>query len=334
MRNERHGGENEESELAEIRHELTTPLAAVIGYAELLIEDARDLGYDGFLGVLNEVHRAGRLALNQVKELVQPAAFSAGAGWEDVRERMAAPLSTVRERTAHLLGRARREAPELLRDLESLGASSSVLDACLHSLAVDGVSTAGARDDSSSVTPRPRLPVDGEARGSVLVVDDHGANRDLLARHLEKEGYRVVLVDSGPTALEELATDGGFDLVILDILMPDMDGYEVLQKIKRSGEAFSRVPVILISALDDMKSVVQGIRLGAEDYLPRPFAPDLLKARVEKAIEKKRLEDKMAGEGGDLGEDQGQLGLTFRRMSEEIHRREERLKRLKYVRGS
>lgn len=327
----------EEGELTDVRHELRTPLSAVIGYAELLLEDARDLGYQGFVEPLNEIHRAGRLALNQVKELVQPAAFAAGAGWEDVMERMGAALAAVRERTAELLARARREAPELAPDLDNVGVSCRVLESRIRSLVAEGVAhRAGEEDPSASGTkPRPRLTPEGaDVRGSVLVVDDDGANRDVLARHLEKEGYRAVLVASGRAALEELATDGGIDLVVLDIMMPDMDGFEVLSRLKKGGSASKDVPVILISALDDMKSVVRGIRLGAEDYLPRPFAPELFKARVAKAIEGKHLADKMSGEDEELGDGEGDLGRTFRRMAEEIHRREERLKRLKYVRGS
>lgn len=312
-------------DLVRIRHQLRTPLAAIIGYSELLLEDARERGHEAFLPRLGEIHRAARLALNHVKELVNPAVFAAGAGWEDLCGRVREPLAAVLERSAELHAVARRRAPELTDDLENVHAACRYLRRHVRGLA--GEVDAGKPEDSLPPAPASRSAAalaPSEARGSVLVVDDHPANRELTARVLEKVGYRVVVAESGPLAFEELATDGGFDLVLLDVLMPGMDGYEVLRELKRH-ERFGRIPVILISALDEMKNVVEGLRLGAEDYLPRPFDAEVLKSRVAAAIEKKRLGDEIDAEGDEPGE----LGRSFRRMTAEIHRREDRLRRLR-----
>ena len=83
---------------------------------------------------------------------------------------------------------------------------------------------------------------------------------------------------------------GAFDLVLLDIMMPELNGYEVLQHLKHS-ETWRDLPVIMISALDEIDSAVRCIELGAEDYLRKPFNPVLLRARVQACLEKKRLRD-------------------------------------------
>jgi adenylate cyclase len=126
-------------------------------------------------------------------------------------------------------------------------------------------------------------------QGLVLVVDDNEMNRDLLSRRLTRQGHVVVMAENGLQALEKVAQQP-FDLVLLDVMMPEMNGYEVLEHIK-SAPHLRHIPVIMISALDDIDSVVRCIELGAEDYLFKPFNPTLLKARIGASLEKKRLRD-------------------------------------------
>jgi CheY-like chemotaxis protein len=123
----------------------------------------------------------------------------------------------------------------------------------------------------------------------ILVVDDNEMNRDMLSRRLERQGYQSVLAEDGVQALERLP-EAAFDLVLLDIMMPRMNGYEVLERIK-ADPALRHIPVIMISAVDELDSVVKCIELGADDYLFKPFNPILLKARVNASLEKKRLRD-------------------------------------------
>lgn len=128
------------------------------------------------------------------------------------------------------------------------------------------------------------------SRGRVLIVDDSGTVRIKLKRATEALGYEAMAVASGSEALGAIGASD-FDLVLLDIVMPEMDGFEVLRRLKSSG-ATRDLPVIVISALDeDMSSVVSAIELGAEDFLPKDFEPALLKARLATCIERKRLRD-------------------------------------------
>ncbi len=124
----------------------------------------------------------------------------------------------------------------------------------------------------------------------VLVVDDNEINRDVLSRRITRYGHQVVTAASGREALR-LMTDQSFDLVLLDIMMPDMNGYQVLERIKQDPD-LRGVPVIVISALDDIDSIVKCVKLGAEDYLSKPFNPMLLRARIGASLDKKRLRDR------------------------------------------
>ena len=129
-----------------------------------------------------------------------------------------------------------------------------------------------------------------EAPARILVVDDTEANRDLLARRLVRQGHRVDTASGGSAALARLAEDA-FDLVLLDIMMPDMNGYEVLERLKADPE-LRHVPVIMITAIDDLDSVVRCIELGAEDHLLKPFNATLLRARIDSSLARKRLHDR------------------------------------------
>ncbi|MFH1981550.1 MAG: EAL domain-containing protein [Pseudomonadota bacterium] len=124
----------------------------------------------------------------------------------------------------------------------------------------------------------------------VLVVDDIRSNRHYLIKHLEKQGIRHVFeAENGREALDILSRQH-IDLVLLDVMMPEIDGYEVLRQMK-SQETLRDIPVIMITAVNDMESTVTCIENGAEDYLPKPFNPILLRARVSACLEKKRLRD-------------------------------------------
>lgn len=136
----------------------------------------------------------------------------------------------------------------------------------------------------------------------VLIVDDNEVNRDLLAKRLQRQGYGVTVVSNGFEALEMMASMS-LDLVLLDIMMPQMNGYQVLETLK-ADPALRHIPVVMISAVNDIDSIVRCIELGAEDYLSKPFNPVLLKARINACLEKKRLRDQEQAYLKKLAEEQ------------------------------
>jgi CheY-like chemotaxis protein len=130
------------------------------------------------------------------------------------------------------------------------------------------------------VTPEP---------ARILIVDDSETNRTLLVRMLKTAGYVPAHATQGREAMAML-TSQAFDLILLDMLMPEMDGFEVLQRLKADPK-LRHVPVIIVSAMTEIQDVSRCIALGAEDYLPKPFDPVLLKARITASLDKKRLRD-------------------------------------------
>ena len=192
-------------------------------------------------------------------------------------------------------------------------------------------------------------PPDG---GLVLVVDDSALNRKLLDRALRTEGHSTLLAADGEEALTLLAAprEPQIDVVLLDLVMPGLDGFGTLSRIK-GDEALRHLPVIVISAVDETDSVARCIEMGATDYLPKPFAAPILRARVNASLADKRLRDLEreyleqvahvtdaaasveAGEFLSAGlapvaardDALGQLARTFQRMAQEVAAREARL---------
>jgi two-component system, cell cycle response regulator len=194
--------------------------------------------------------------------------------------------------------------------------------------------------------------VNGEL-GRILIVDDTALNRAILGRALHDQGYSVVEAENGRIALEILTAAEGrsIDVVLLDIEMPEMDGHETLRRIK-AGPGLRELPVIVVSAVDELGSIVRCIEMGAADYLTKPFNASILRARVSTSLASKRLRDleleyleqvgrlttaAVAVEAGRFepatldrvssrDDALGQLARTFQRMSVEVRAREDRLR--------
>lgn len=121
----------------------------------------------------------------------------------------------------------------------------------------------------------------------LLVVDDKAENRESLSRHLEQQGYTITVVEGGHQVLDVIETQE-FDLVLLDIDMPGMNGYQMLERLK-ADNTFCHIPVIMLAAVDEVDSVEKCIEMGAADYLSEPFSPVLLRARIDACLEKQQF---------------------------------------------
>lgn len=214
--------------VAHLRHDLRTPVNQILGYSEMLLEDAEGDGNRAMVGDLRKIQSAARTLVGLIDTRIQGEGICTPA--------MASPA-----------------IPD-------------------------------------SPVPPHVLPAEVEPlSGRVLIVDDDAENRDMLSRRLNREGLDAEAVADGLEALAALGSKA-FDVVLLDVMMPVVDGYEVLRQVK--ANPFTRdVPVIMISALDELNSVIRCIEAGAEDYLPKPFDPTLLRARLSASLEKKRLRD-------------------------------------------
>lgn len=170
----------------------------------------------------------------------------------------------------------------------------------------------GSSESAKASASKTAPPVDdslAEIPGRILVVDDNPENRETLARRLQRQGHIIAMAGDGEQALEALRREP-FDLVLLDVMMPVMDGHAALDAMK-ADDHLRHIPVIMISALDELESVVRCIENGAEDYLPKPFNPTLLRARIGASLEKKKLRDQEQ-------EYIRTIELTQRRLTEEL----------------
>jgi CheY-like chemotaxis protein len=283
-----------------LRHDLRTPINHVIGYSELLLEEAVDTGLTGVVEDLEKIRGAGRDLLAVVNERLDPARAGVGiADPDQLSHELRTPLNAIIGYSELLQEEIQELGQEsLVPDLGKIhGAGrqlSSLVNAVLDLSRATQIEpelfqeTSAAPSDSSMPT-LAYDPGSRDASGHMLVVDDNETNRDMLSRRLVRLGHTVAVAENGRDALEILRAEA-FDLVLLDVMMPVMNGYQVLQHMQ-ADEQLRHLPVIVLSASDETESAVKCIQLGAEDYLPKPFDPVLLRARIGACLEKKHLRD-------------------------------------------
>lgn len=184
----------------------------------------------------------------------------------------------------NVLGAMRGYAEMLLEDLGTLFPS---LEAALQRVLSTVNAATGSGGTAASAATMQELAA--EFTGTILAVDDNADNRELLTRYLERSGHSALVASSGQEALEMLEAQS-VDVVLLDLIMPGMDGGEVLERIK-DNVTLRSIPVIVISGRQDMEGIIQCIEAGADDYLFKPFNPVLLQARIKAGLERKRWHD-------------------------------------------
>jgi adenylate cyclase len=215
---------------ANLRHTLRTPLNHIIGYSELLLEEAKERGLEDMVADLQNIHTAGKELLALFNELFNPTAVDTG--------------------TADTALEAPAESP-----------------------------MKGLSDDAL----RTEHPSDASAVSAhLLVVDDNENNRDIVSRLLEREGYEVSTAENGAQALERIKAQPP-DLVLLDVMMPVMDGIEACKRMKDDPES-RLIPVVIMTALGQVEDRVKGIEAGADDFLTKPVNRGELLARIQTSL--------------------------------------------------
>jgi two-component system NtrC family sensor kinase len=265
--------------LSELRHNLRTPVNHILGYTELLIEDASGAGNTAALEPLRQIHSTARAALSEINQALAGRDSVDRAEVDELCEKIRPRVDRIENCVEALRESA---SPEWISDLDRIAHAGATM------LEILGVSRPAT---TPAPAHEPAGPREG-GRGHILVVDDNATNRHVICRRLERQGYSVDEAPNGDVALDRIATER-FDVVLLDILMPVMNGFEVLERM-RQDRRMRTVPVVVISALDEVDSVVRAIEMGAEDYLFKPFDPVLLKARIGALLERKRLADELA----------------------------------------
>jgi class 3 adenylate cyclase/CheY-like chemotaxis protein len=266
-----------------LRHWLRGALHQFISHVEISIESSTN---PGSLAPLQAMVCEVETALAMADQLA-----SLDLSHESLQEfaaQLRRPVEAIEQTYAGLLASA-AESPDAAM-LAKLQTPVRQLGSMLGSLQPDQVerivsqqAATPGRSELPDASPR------AAARGVALVIDDNEGNRELLSRRLMRSGCDVLLAENGRQALR-MVRRYAIDILLLDIMMPEMDGYAVLAELKKDP-ALRHLPVIMISAVDDMDSVVHCINSGADDYLFKPFNAVLLHARVHALLERKRLHD-------------------------------------------
>jgi PAS domain S-box-containing protein len=254
------------TDLPSFRHALRTPLNHIIGYSEMLIEDAASRGNTPELTGLRNIHFAAQDLLKIIQSRLALSTDPA-VDLQEFRREAREPLARIKQFAATFSG----------PDVDRIRSAAETLGQYLNDAVIS----------EEVMVSRADLQVPANS-GRLLVVDDDETNRDILRRQLERHGYQVETVSNGRDALRRL-TEREFDLVLLDIVMPEMDGFEVLSLMK-SDPGLRTLPVIMISALDEMGSVSRCIEMGADDFVSKPFDRVILASRIGAVVRRRHVE--------------------------------------------
>ena len=289
-----------------------------MGYAEMLMDDAAQAGHEQVTDDLQRILDASRNLHQLILNLLDPATVHRTDGSADLaeyrrtlRHDLRTPLNAIKGYGEML----REDAGDgggdtLVADLDKLLGEATLLLDRIDGLVTFSESDSAPADGMGPTASEPGVPAkmvenllkavrpitEKEADRAaippsrILVVDDNASNRDLLSRRLQRQGHTVLQAENGTIALA-LVEKEALDLVLLDLMMPGISGYDVLISLKNNPR-FREIPVIMISALSELDSIVRCIEAGADDYLAKPFDPTLLRARVGSSLEKKHLRDR------------------------------------------
>ena len=304
--------------VAYVRQELSAPAIAIMGYAEMLMDDVAQAGREPLTDDLQRILDASRNLHRLILSLLDPATVHQAAASADLdeyrrtlRHDLRTPINAIKGYGEMLREDAADGGAEtLVADLDKLLGEATLLLDRIDGLVTfsggdappsDGTDPAAAEIGAptrmvesllKAVRPISAKEADLAAvqPSRILVVDDNASNRDLLSRRLQRQGHTVLQAEDGTIALAMVEKEA-LDLVLLDLMMPGISGYDVLASLK-SDPRFREIPVIMISALSELDSIVRCIEAGADDYLAKPFDPTLLRARVGSSLEKKHLRDR------------------------------------------
>lgn len=298
--------------IANLRHDLRTPINAILGYSEILLEDFQDIQsteseleiIEDSIEKLSTIQNNSKEILRLINQLLNdPQAHNSKIIITENLLKLKEstnPLITIIIDNCQVLKieLINLHNEDYMTDIDRIYQSSIHLKALFIDIEQLNFLPLTEAEKLSHIPidnfikvrhPKSSLEKNNQITGHILVVDDNKNNRDLLSSQLQKYNHTISTAINGREALEMIQKTE-YDLILLDLLMPEIDGYQVLKNIKENGKKY--IPVIMISALDEIENIIRCIEIGAEDYLPKPFNKTLLKARVDTSLEKKILRDR------------------------------------------
>ena len=262
------------------------------------METVDEHGVEEMIGTMKEMHRSANTLLVRFNEFMARSRVESGRiDIEQMSLEMIPMIEQIEESCDTCIAlAAEKNAQDAINDLTKITTAASrfrrklkvrVIEPTEHKIS-EGSATVG--QGSLTRPPMPFAVAENQAvKGKLLVVDDDRLNREMIGRRLQHMGFEVVLAEDGLEALETLR-HRPFDLVLLDIMMPRLDGHATLDRIKANPQ-WSHIPVVMLTAVDETDSIVRCISAGAEDYVPKPFNSVILRARIEASLSKKQLHD-------------------------------------------
>jgi len=304
-----------EDAVVDMGQDLQTPIQTIITYADFLLDlFEKEPAYQEFIEDLNKMIKATNQLSHLITELFAKKNLPDGsmdieAFSSTVRHDLRTPINAIigygeiiledldksEDQEAHLHFQKILTAARKLLTLISDWVYFSKPDKSQSAVAAVENEPADHQSLMDEVASSIRASTDSQEESiiqesSLLVVDDKESNRDLLSRRLGKQGFSVEVAKDGHQALKMVRSQD-YDLILLDIIMPGINGYQVLAELKKDKK-LKHIPVIMISALDEIDSVVSCIEMGAEDYLQKPFNQIILKAKISASLERKWLRDR------------------------------------------
>jgi adenylate cyclase len=278
--------------VSKLRHDLRDRLAAIQGYGDILLE-CRDVpGWERWRADLKSLHQTTGQLLQQVNQTLEWSRFESGFSDLPALQNSIRDHCQMLETMAENLIRdaAVSQHPMLAMVPRYASAARKLLELSDKRL------SAPAMEEVPESLPPENWPASAghteivRRKELILVADDSEENRHLLEHFLSRKGYRVGLVNDGQAVLDFVKSNR-VDLVLLDFMMPPgMNGLEALKRLK-ADQRTAHLPVVMLSSTDDLPTVTRSLQLGADDFLPKPFHPELLSARVESSLAKKRLRE-------------------------------------------
>ena len=281
--------------ISALRHDLRTPINAIIGYSEMLMEDLQGEQNSDFFQEIKRLNAGGYELLTMINNHLQStdrkiikSQLEFSTFFEEMKLEMIPTLKKVIAVCNSL--KTRETTVDIFSDIERIAKASYNLQKLVNTGVEYSQVEVLQNIDSINLSEIGKSYELNTNLFHILVVDDDDNNRDLFCRQLEREGYRVSVAVDGRQALVMLEAVN-YDLILLDLLMPVLNGYDTLKQLKQTKK-WCDIPVIMISASDEIEMVIQCLKIGAEDYLPKPSNSILLKTRIGTALEKRELRRK------------------------------------------
>ncbi len=309
--------QNKSNLLASMRHDLRTPVNAIIGYSEMLLEDAKDTERNGFVFDLKNIHKAGKHSLSLISQILDSSKIDSSIKDIDldickvnIHYELRTPLNIIIGYSEMLLEDAEEFGyVDFISDLQKIHkAGNNLLDIIKNVLKgskyenvtvthdIKTAANSSTIQDTSQIVhshKEDNTNTMGKRQAFLLVVDDNEMNRDMRSRRLKQHGYKVAVAEDGYQAWK-MIREQQFDLVLLDIIMPGVSGREILSDLRKKYD-MTDLPIIMVTSKDRDEDIIDALQLGANDYVMNHVEFSVVLARIKTQLSLKWAKEEVQG---------------------------------------